>query len=391
MGMKLAGVCGWAFCALLSLSALAEAEYKFDHGPYMQELGTKGVTLIFTTSEKGFSWIEVKEKGAGDEAEGQKYYTVKDGLRNADTTFNSIRLNGLKPDTEYQYRLCSRQIVKFEPYKVTFGDEIVSPWKEFKTFNPKGKKCSVLALSDVHDSDKRLENLLQLGDYKTCDAVFLVGDIMSYCNTEGQAFGSFIDKCTEMFASQKPFLLVRGNHETRGHLARTYSGYIPHQSGKIYGTQQIGDAFFIYLDCGEDKPDTHPVYAELVDFDNYRTEQAEWLKSVVASSEYKKAKYRIVMSHFPVSELKEYNEEHGMNDISSKMLDTLNKASVDLMVSGHTHSYAYHEPVKGKRNYPLLVGSNKSSSRLDIGEGSIKVRAYDADNKTLLEKTLKKK
>lgn len=380
-------------CLMPGYVAGAEEKYEFNHGPYVQELGNEGATLVFTTSEKGVSWVEVREKAAGDEAEGRKVYAVKDGLRSADTMFNVIRLEGLKSGAEYQYRLCSRRILKFDPYKVTFGEEIASPWRDFRTFDPKSVKCSVLALSDVHDSDKRLENLLKLGDYKTCDAYFYVGDIMSNCKAKNLPYENFIDKSTEMFAMSKPFVYVRGNHETRGPFAREFSRYIPKQDGKIYGTQQIGDAFFIYLDCGEDKPSGHGEYWGLVDFDDYRTEQAEWLKKVVNSPEYKKAKYHIVMTHFPISELDEYNTKHGdlshgMADISRKTLEIFNEASVDLMIAGHTHRFVFHEPVKGKRNFPLLVGSNKSGARLDISDGKIKVHAYDADNKTLLEKEL---
>lgn len=389
--MKMSNLMGWVACALFSFGALAEAKYEFNHGPYIQELCPEGVTVLFTTNQKGISWVEVKEKSAGETAEGRKVYATVDGLRQANNTFNSIRLSDLKPGTEYQYRMGSKEIVKFEPYKVTFGEEIVSPWKDVKTFDPKQKKCSILAMSDIHDNTPLMENLMKLGNYETCDAFFLVGDIMSYCSKEGQPFTSFIDKCSEMFASAKPFVLVRGNHETRGHLARDFSGYIPHQNERIYGVQNIGDTCVVFLDCGEDKPDTHPVYAGLVDFDAYRTEQAEWLKKVVASPEYKKAKYRIVMSHFPITELKEYTEgHHGTNDLSEKMLSILNKASVDLVISGHYHKFAFHEPVKGKCNFPILLGSNQSAARLDIGEGKINIRAYDKDNKVLLEKSLKK-
>ena len=124
----------------------------------------------------------------------------------------------------------------------------------------------------------------------------------------------------------------------------------------------------------------------MTDFDHYRTEQAEWLKGVLQSPDFKKARHRIVMSHFPISEIEQYNKEHGMNDISSKMLNMLNKAGIDLMIAGHTHRYDFHEPVRGKRNYPLLVGSNHSGARLDIDRSGIKMRAFDTDGKTLIEK-----
>ena len=55
----------------------------------------------------------------------------------------------------------------------------------------------------------------------------------------------------------------------------------------------------VMIDCGEDKPDTIPAYAGLLDFDNYRSEQATWLKELVKTKEFKKAKYRIVYLPLP--------------------------------------------------------------------------------------------
>ncbi len=40
------------------------------------------------------------------------------------------------------------------------------------------------------------------------------------------------------------------------------------------------------MDTGEDKPDTHPVYNGLADFDQYRSEQAQWLQKEVQSDEF---------------------------------------------------------------------------------------------------------
>ena len=103
--------------------------YRFDHGPYLQELTNTGVTFVFTTSEKGISWVELKDENGKITS----HYDVKNGLRNAYTTFNTIRVEGLHPDTRYQYRMISKQITDFQPYKVTFGDSITSQWYEFST------------------------------------------------------------------------------------------------------------------------------------------------------------------------------------------------------------------------------------------------------------------
>ncbi len=371
-------------------SEASDQDYNFNHGPYLQELSDHGVSFMFTTTDKGFSWVELKEKGAPDDT-AKVCYTSRDGLKEANNTFNAIRVSNLKPGTSYQYRICSKSIETFEPYKVVFGKEIKSPWYDFKTFSPQQKTCSIFAVSDIHDDPEKLEKLLELGNYKECDAMFLVGDITSYCASQDQPYKSYIDLCVNMFAREKPFILVRGNHETRGALAREYSGYVPQSSGHIYGTQKIGDSFFIFLDCGEDKPDSHPVYAGLTDFDQYRAEQAQWLEKVVQSQEFQKAKHRIVMSHFPILERDVYERDrgelaHGMNDISLKMIDILNKAGIDLMVSGHTHRYAFHEVVPGKRNFPVLVNSNHGAARLDISPNGIQLKAFDLNGKMLLEK-----
>ena len=82
--------------------------YRFDHGPYLQELTNTGVTFVFTTSEKGISWIELKDNN--DKI--TSHYDVKNGLRNAYTTFNTIRVEGLHPNTRYQYRMISKQIAE---------------------------------------------------------------------------------------------------------------------------------------------------------------------------------------------------------------------------------------------------------------------------------------
>ncbi len=386
------------FCLTAAASFVCAADtYSFNHGPYLQELTNDGVTIVFTTNDKGYSWVEVREQNAGDQATGEAYWTSRDGLKEADNTLNSIRIPDLKPNTAYQYRLHSKKIDKFLPYRVNFGEEIASPWYDFKTFDPKANHCSVVAMSDVHDHTDQLKNLLQLGDHASCDAIFYVGDILSNSYEKNWAFKSYIDASTEMFAKNKPFIFVRGNHETRGPVARMLPSYTPRTNGEIYGTQQIGNTFFVFLDTGEDKPNDHREYFGLVDFDAYRSRQAKWLAKVVETPEYKQAACRIVFSHFPLSEVEQYNkalpdgQSHGMKDASEKFLGILNGANVDLMISGHTHRFAFHEAVPGTRNFPLLVGSNKSAVRLDIDNGTIKARAYDIDNKPLLETTLEAK
>ena len=380
----------FCFLGLLAVLYTASAQsYTFNHGPYLQELSEHAVTFVFTTSDKGFSWVEVKPDGG----EAERHYTVRNGLRDAYNTFNVIRVENLRPDTRYQYRLCSKQIADFQPYKVTFGDSIVSPWRRFSTPDPKATACSFIALSDMHQQPDKLGRVLNQAGVGSADMIFYVGDMMNYYDNEETPFRSFIDKSVELFASEKPFVLVRGNHETRGNMAREYARYVPKSSGKYYGAYRVGDIMFVVLDCGEDKPDDFWVYAGLTDFDGYRTEQAAWFGKLIRSKAYKSAKWRIVMNHFPpLSHMEGDNpERHGIQDITDKFLPLYNQAKIDLMISGHTHAYEFMSPDKYDRlTFPVIVNSTESVARIDIDGRTLKAKVTDTGGNTLKEFTISK-
>ena len=380
----------FCFLGLLAVLYTASAQsYTFNHGPYLQELSEHAVTFVFTTSDKGFSWVEVKPDGG----EAERHYTVRNGLRDAYNTFNVIRVENLRPDTRYQYRLCSKQIADFQPYKVTFGDSIVSPWRRFSTPDPKATACSFIGHSDMHQQPDKLGRLLNQAGVGSADMIFYVGDMMNYYDNEETPFRSFIDKSVELFASEKPFVLVRGNHETRGNMAREYARYVPKSSGKYYGAYRVGDIMFVVLDCGEDKPDDFWVYAGLTDFDGYRTEQAAWFGELIRSKAYKSAKWRIVMNHFPpLSHMEGDNpERHGIQDITDKFLPLYNQAKIDLMISGHTHAYEFMSPDKYDRlTFPVIVNSTESVARIDIDGRTLKAKVTDTGGNTLKEFTISK-
>jgi len=119
-------------------------------------------------------------------------------------------------------------------------------------------------------------------------------------------------------------------------------------------------SYAIVLDSGEDKPDDHPEYFGLADFDRYRMMQAEWLKEEVKKKAFKKAKYKVVFSHIPL-----YNagEWHGTQHCREAWGSILNDAGIDLMVSGHTHVYGVHPAEKGKHNYPIVIGGGPKDGK----------------------------
>lgn len=247
----------------------------------------------------------------------------------------------------------------------------------------------------MHSHPEKLRKLLENCDYKTCTAFFYAGDMMNYMATDGEhPYSSFIDTSVELFASSIPFELVRGNHETRGALARHYPSYFPKNNDKIYGSYLSGDIMVIMLDTGEDKEESHWAYSGLTDFNAYRTEQARWLETVIKSKEYKKARYHIVISHFPMVMGQEWIQEKswwGWQDAIQKFMPILNKANIDLLVSGHTHRFYYHKINKSTNNFPILEQGYMCATRLDISEGLIHIKVVDTDSKTLFTTSISTK
>lgn len=101
----------------------AQEKYEFNHGPYLQGLNETEVSVFFTSSKKGFSHVELREAGKTDIT---KHYTYINGLIEANNTMNAIKLENLSANTKYEYRLISKEMTDFQPYKVTFGDSIAS-------------------------------------------------------------------------------------------------------------------------------------------------------------------------------------------------------------------------------------------------------------------------
>lgn len=79
----------------------------------------------------------------------------------------------------------------------------------------------------------------------------------------------------------------------------------------------------------------------------------------------------------------------GCYDAVDKFLPILNKAKVDLVVSGHTHRFAYHEPEAVNNSFPQLVQGHPCATRLDIKDGKIAIKVMDTAGKLILEKELK--
>ncbi len=325
----------------------AVEEFKILAGPYLQSAFDNTIAIHWITNKDANGWVEY---GTDSQQLNQKAYGKSMfGLR-PDGRISKVVLRNLIPGQKYYYRIVANEIVDFKPYKLTYGTLLNSSIETFVNTDVAKEQISFLMLNDIHDRPASIPHLLGLEKVQEQDFIFFNGDIFDYQTNEQQLIDHMLLPCIHTFAKNVPFVYVRGNHETRGVFRDEFLNYFENV-GKLAFT--LGPVRFVILDSGEDKEDAHPVYANLVDFDAYRLEQAEWLKVEMQRKEFKKAPFRIVMMHIPP---RYSGDAHGPKHCTEVFEPLINKGKVDLVLSGHTHRYKVHLPEKGLNNYPLLIG-----------------------------------
>ena len=291
------------------------------HGPYIQNMTENSVRVIWHTDKNCFSHVEYGETSSL----GTIVRTSRNGLFDAYTTINNIRITGLEKGKQYYYRVVSREITSFQPYSVTFGETATSGTYSFTTFDKEKESFSFVAISDIHQNSSKLTLMLNNIDWNGVDFIGYTGDMVDAISSADQIW-TWLDPSVDKFAKERPFVYVMGNHDKRGNYARYLPQYFSGEdnTGKFYYAFTQGKVRFIVLDAGEDKEDDHSVYAGLVNFDSYRIEQANWLKDVeTESDEFKNSLWQIALIHFPVAST---SADHGTMHLRDLVQPILNYA-----------------------------------------------------------------
>ena len=380
----------WIIGIVFPLYAIAgQPSVKITHGPYLQNLSENEVTVVWTTDKSCKSWVEFSKKEAGKSFYSQlprKAYASQDGLCCVDT-LHRVTITGLEKNTTYFYRVLSQEVKELLPYRPVLGNIVSTDiWKKpltFTTLDGRQETLSMVMINDIHGKNDLQKKLLEMAPPQNVDMVVFCGDMCNYINKQSDIFTGFLDTSVGLFASRKPFVYVRGNHETRGAYARNFFRYLAGPEGKFYYAFTYGPIRFIVLDSGEDKPDTDVEYSGLVDFDNYILEQKEWLARELESPEFRAASFRVVLSHIPFGKGGWYGSER----LRKQLLPLLESVRIDLMLSGHNHGFMD----KGKVTaFPIIVNSNNSVLTMFGSEDLLKVQVKQIDGKVLLEKEFSK-
>ena len=382
----------WIVGIVFPLYAIAgQPSVKITHGPYLQNLSENEVTVVWTTDKPCKSWVEFSKKEDGKNFYSQlprKAYASQDGLCCVDT-LHRVTITGLEKNTTYFYRVLSQEVKELLPYRPVLGNIVSTDiWEKpltFTTLDGRQETLSIVMINDIHGKNDLQKKLLEMAPPQNVDMVVFCGDMCNYINKQSDIFTGFLDTSVGLFASRKPFVYVRGNHETRGAYARNFFRYLAGPEGKFYYAFTYGPIRFIVLDSGEDKPDTDVEYSGLVDFDNYILEQKEWLARELESPEFRAASFRVVLSHIPFGKGSWYGSER----LRKQLLPLLESVRIDLMLSGHNHAFGFMD--KGKVTaLPIIVNSNNSVLTMFGSKDLLKVQVKQIDGKVLLEKEFSK-
>lgn len=333
-------------------ATVVEEKNHFVAGPYLQNMGTDEVTIMWITHRNCFSWVEF---GAGNYTSKREFGYVN-GLIEANNRINKIRLGDLKSGTEHKYKIVSTEVLGYKGSKVEFGETISSPLYGFKTPAENEEEFKLVIFNDIHDRPQIIPQLLYrhgyTGNKRDYDFVVFNGDCFDWVSSEGQMVDHLIKPTVDIFATEMPFILTQGNHECRGSFSREIPKYYAYPDDKYYYAFTRGPVRFVVLDSGEDKTDDSVEYGGLSAFDRYRETQKKWLEKEIESPAFKKAPFRVVLIHISPYHSGDWHGTLHCRDVFGPLL---NKAKIDLQISGHTHRYATHD-ADATHNYPIVIG-----------------------------------
>lgn len=361
-------------------------------GPWLQAVAENEFTVVWTTNLDATVWVEVAPDDGTHfyHKERPKYYESEYGRR-VIGKIHKVRITGLEKGTTYRYRIYQQALLLNEGRKrILFGEGFGSDVLKQKpyfltTLNSDKRTTSFSVFNDIHANDSLFRQLSSEIKKKQTDFVIFNGDMLSEIESEKQIFDGYLKSACELFASEVPIYAIRGNHEFRGQYSWEFFEYFPNCNNNAYYAFRNGPAYIICLDSGEDKPDNDIRNLELSVSDQFRAEEAEWLKKVVNTKEFKESPIKIVVIHMPP----EKDGWYGTSEVYRLFVPILNGTGVDLMVCGHKHKHSYIEKGNRDNDFPILINSNDWRTDIKVSTSGIEAVLVDASGHVMKMHSIK--
>lgn len=358
-------------------------------GPFLTDLTPTSAGVTWLSDVPATAAVEWNDATGGV----RRAVASTDGLVEAGVRIHRIPVEGLEPDQAYRMRAVTRAVERIEPYSATFGSETNNGF-ELRTPAAARDRIRLAILNDLHAHEplvRRMLGVATAGDAP--DGVIFNGDVVADPRVEARVTGPVLAPVTAILGTRVPAWFVRGNHETRGEMARGLGAYLLPAGVPWVRAFTIGPVRIVMLDSGEDKPDTDKAYSGLADFDRHRAAQAGWLAAEVAGDGWKKAAHRLVFSHIPPYSTDDAQSWHGPREVCARWAPVVLGQGVTAWFSGHTHRTEVVDPVPGAHDYPVFIGGGSQENaatvmRVEADASALTVTVLDADGKTLVRREL---
>ena len=347
--------------------------------PYLQDLQPSSVDVMFQTRVVSHCWVEY----GTDTLHLKRARTLLDGQEVCYDIENRIRLDSLEPGQRYYYRVCAQEIVNYQSYSKTFGETARTPFYSFRRPSASDMDFTAVIFNDLHENREVMAAFGKLLRGMKYDFAMFNGDCLTEPANREQAMHNIAEACRMVDAANHLTFFIRGNHEIRNAYSAGMHSLIGYQEGKTYGAFSWGDTRFVMLDCGEDKPDDHWVYYGLNDFTGLRREQVDFLRQELKSKAFKKADRRILINHIPI-----WNNSDKFAPCTELWAPLLKKASFDLNVCAHVHSYGFWTAGAEDNPCPVVRGGGPSMKKatmivLEKRGDELTMRAVDTAGRTI--------
>lgn len=363
--------------------------------PWAQLMGAGRLGIGWMTSAPADGIVEWTQSPVTDSsAAWQEACYSEDGLRQANGTAHRAVIEGYDPSRPIRFRARSRPITSFKPYKVTFDEPAFSQERALPALTRPAGAVSFIVFNDIHNRPHLYAPLLAKAGAPV-DFAVLNGDILQDPQGEKDIADHLLAPMAWFTSRAIPCVFLRGNHETRGAAARILKSYLPLPDNRYYTAMTFGATRLLFLDCGEDKPDTNNEYSGLVDFEPYMERQRTWLETEITSDAFKSATWRIVIIHIPPDwRTPEDKMWHGPKRIGERFAPLFDQGNVTAVISGHNHKAELIEPspdpARGFR-WPVFIGgahplSNATVIRADADDTSLTIRCIRSDGSVFAEK-----
>ncbi len=309
--------------------------------------------ILVLTNENGLVTVKV-----GDEI----FYEENSGALSTEKNRAKIRIPMGVLDSAGKYSISFRKSINRRAYYSQLGDEEEITYS-FKPIT-KTDGINIYHISDVHyHFDIAKETASYFGS--DLDLLVVNGDIGEVETVENyREVAKFVGDLTN---GEIPSVFVRGNHDTRGHLAEIYTDYFPADGKKTYYTFDIGTLHGIVFDCGEDKVDNSIEYGGVNIFQSFRKQETEFLKSLVPSD-----KLTFAIGHIcPAQPTGQKGGQFDIDgDVYEKWITEFERINIKFMLCGHIHrTYILkNNDTRSLRphNFPVIVGAACYFERKDL-------------------------